>query len=67
MDGLKIMEGISGFWHYHLGDGSLTALCGARVMPTGKPVSQYGKTPPNYHIPETWCEICKKESTPDEK
>jgi hypothetical protein len=58
---LKIAEGVAGVWHYHLLEESSEgrmALCGALVMPTQIPLSYWKGTPPNYHIPESWCSTC---------
>ena len=55
---LLVMEGVESTWHYHLGKGGAEALCGAKVMPTQIPISAWDKTPPNYHIPESWCKTC---------
>lgn len=58
---LNVCEGIAGMWHYHLRRGtSVVALCGARVMHTSIPLARWGKTPPGYHIPESWCLGCTK-------
>jgi hypothetical protein len=66
--GLRIVEGISGTWYYHLQQDITSrpsqALCGARIMATGLPVSYWGKTPPNHHIPEKWCAVCAKLAEP---
>jgi len=55
---LRVLEGIHGTWHYHLGPKELrvpTSLCGDVVMTTSMPVSAWGtKT----HINERWCSRC---------
>lgn len=59
-----IVEGIEGRWRYHLrGEArSGPALCGASVMPTSIPLSYWGKTPADYHLPEKWCAACANKS-----
>ena len=53
---LKIVEGISGVWHYHLArDGK--ALCGARTMPTGLRLNTWGFR--SDHLHETYCRECE--------
>mgnify|MGYP001577341219 CR=1 FL=1 len=59
---MKVTEGISGLWHYHLRrDGVTTALCGATVMPTEIKVSDWG-VPFGKHFPKrpTWCKKCEQ-------
>ena len=58
---MKIVEGVEGFWHYHLArDGEKKALCGnERVMETSIPLSAWNSTPKDYHIPEKWCKECE--------
>lgn len=56
---LKIVEGIAGYWFYHLREGDTgKALCGAEVMRTSIPLDGWARTPTNYHIPEKWCHHC---------
>lgn len=64
---LRVVEGISGVWFYHLReeeDGKRNllqpALCGAPVMVTQIPISCWNRTPKDYHIPEHWCSTCEK-------
>lgn len=64
---MRIAEGISGTWHYHLRDeddskpnAAKLALCGAAVMQTQIPLEYWDKTPPNYHLPEKWCATCER-------
>lgn len=60
---MKVTEGISGYWHYHLShDNSPTySLCGARVMPTEMPLDNW-KVPFGEHFPKrpTFCKECDK-------
>lgn len=53
---LKIVEGISGTWFYHLAIDERIALCGeTRVMSTHVPVKIWGlKT----HLNERYCSRC---------
>ena len=57
---LVVTEGVAGVWCYHLNDEKqkARALCGAWTMPTSIKLECWGKTPPNYHIPESWCSKC---------
>ena len=63
---LRIVEGVSGVWFYHLRDDDQRelhlkpALCGKQVMGTKTPLSYWGKTPANHHIPEKWCKVCPR-------
>jgi hypothetical protein len=54
---LKVAEGISGTWFYHLScdEYSTRALCGERTMLTGVPLSAWGK---RGHLNERWCDKC---------
>ena len=56
---MKIVEGISGTWFYHLSEDGRTALCGdTRVMPTEIPLATWGlKT----HLNERYCKQCHNE------
>ena len=57
----QITEGIESSWNYHIStDDYTTSLCGKRTMLTSIPLLQWGFTPENYHIPESWCEECGK-------
>jgi hypothetical protein len=58
----KVVEGVESTWHYHIAPlGSLhTSLCGRMTMPTGIPLSGYGFTPKDYHIPVRWCQTCRQ-------
>ncbi len=61
MKDLCIKEGISGVWYYHLAKtDEYTSLCGTLVMHTSIPLAAWDCTPKDYHIPEKWCEKCKK-------
>lgn len=64
-----ITEDVESTWHYHLslwvrangakvGQPNVVALCGARVMPISIPLKAWDTTPPNWHIPESWCKKC---------
>ena len=57
---LKITEGVSGTWFYHLSHATspTRALCGAWVMSTSVPLSRWGRLIPNYHINERFCSKC---------
>lgn len=65
MKQLRITEGISGVWHYHLSEVTerppTTALCGARVMATAMTLDQWA-VPFGEHFPKrpTWCKECEK-------
>lgn len=58
----KIVEGISGTFHYHLQDGARPsspskrlAICGAHVMTTQLPLTAWGKSD---HLVSRWCKTC---------
>jgi hypothetical protein len=57
---LRVVEHVIGFWSYHLAEeGKYEALCGSKVMMnTIIDLDRWGKTPPDYHIPEKWCKRC---------
>jgi hypothetical protein len=59
----RVVEGISGHWHYHLAPwttaGIPTALCSARVMATSIPVSAWGT---QTHLGEKWCANCEQKA-----
>ncbi len=58
--GLECCEGVASVWHYHLRRPRRTrSLCGAFVMHSGRPLSQWGIVPPGYHIPESFCSACE--------
>lgn len=58
---LRVVEGISSTWHYHLRDHgqpsplSQPATCGARVMTTEIPLATWGTVG---HLRERWCQKC---------
>ena len=58
---LKVTEGVSGVWHYHLSEAhrESRALCGAQVMATSIPLQGW-KLPFGEHFPKrpTWREKC---------
>ena len=57
----KIVEGISGMWHYHLAhedSNGLTSLCGKQTMPTRSRLETWGFKPGHY--PTSYCEECEK-------
>lgn len=60
---MKVTEGISGMWHYHLSADETphVGLCGARVMSTGIPVESWGMAF-GEHFPKkpTWCAECER-------
>lgn len=61
--GLQCSEGVAGMWHYHLRQPEYTrALCGATVMSSGRPLSQWRIVPPAYHIPESFCSACEQKA-----
>jgi len=57
---LKIVEGISSQWHYHLSMGGREeVLCGEReVMQTSLPLNSWGFK--SEHIGETYCKECER-------
>ena len=59
----KIVESITGCWHYHLapirGDNTV-ALCGKPTMPTGGPIPLNFWGHKSDHIPESYCKVCEK-------
>lgn len=61
MDALKITEGVSGLWHYHLSlpTNPSRGICGALVMRTSIPRDDWG-LPFGEHFPKrpTWCAKC---------
>lgn len=58
-----IVEGVSGYWHYHLGksDRYGKALCGADTMYTAMPLDNWKKKF-GEHFPKrpSWCDTCEK-------
>lgn len=60
---MRITEGISGVWHYHLSadDSPSASLCGATTMPTNMQLSQWRK-PFGDHFPKrpTFCDECER-------
>ena len=59
MGEFKIVEGISGVWHYHLARADQRpeyALCGATTMPTTIPLEGWGRHSP--HIRSSYCKTC---------
>jgi hypothetical protein len=58
---LKVTEGISGMWHYHLSEAKreTRAICGAQTMTTSIPLEEW-RVPFGEHFPKrpTWCEKC---------
>lgn len=59
---LKITEGISSYWHYHLSTPAspYRGLCGAKVMHTAIKL-RYWRVPFGEHFPKrpTWCAQCE--------
>ena len=60
---MRITEGISGYWHYHLSDSvsRSRALCGAQTMDTAIQLKDWG-VPFGEHFPKrpTWCKKCSE-------
>lgn len=60
---LRISEGVSGLWHYHLSGSelSLRGLCGRSTMTTSIPLRAW-RVPFGEHFPKrpTWCERCEE-------
>ncbi len=60
----RICEGLSGTYFYHLTDGphtgAVTAICGARAMPTEVPIEAWGFVG---HLNERYCKACEDEWT----
>jgi hypothetical protein len=58
----EVTEGVEGYWHYHLSPaGAFTrSLCGRSTMRTSIRLDAWGKTPPDYHIPQKWCAECAR-------
>lgn len=58
---MKVTEGISGMWHYHISEDSDTSrsLCGRLVMPTSIKIEDWAK-PFGAHFPKqpTFCDKC---------
>jgi hypothetical protein len=59
-ENLKISEGISGVYFYHLSTAkhSERSLCGRRTMPTSIPIKAWGHY--NGHLKERYCAECEK-------
>lgn len=57
----SVTEGIESCWNYHISrpDQITQSLCGKPTMGTNVPLDAWGKTPKNYHLPETWCAKCE--------
>lgn len=54
--GLQIVESLAGTFFYHLArETPAKALCGARTMATGLPLTQWGY---RGHLGERYCAIC---------
>lgn len=62
VDGLHVTEGVSGVWYYHLSQAgtNATALCGAKTMSTGVPMSAWGA---RGHLSEKWCVTCASQAS----
>ena len=59
----RVVEGISGVWHYHLTDepkngSSAKSICGARTMYSGMPIDSWGYKPT--HMPTSYCKECER-------
>jgi hypothetical protein len=62
LDDIRIVEGISGLWHYHItNDSDARAMCGAWTMSTSIPLSRW-RVPFGAHFPKrpTWCQECEE-------
>ena len=58
MSGLRVVEGSSGTWFYHLATGSdFTSLCGKQTMACALPMSAWGTVT---HLKERYCKECEK-------
>lgn len=60
MSELRMVEGVSGVWFYHLTnmESSATALCGARTMACGARLSSWGFKGHHGHIKYGYCDKC---------
>lgn len=60
-DTLHIVEGVVGYWHYHLAPAGTNSqgLCGARTMFTSIPLGDWGMEG-GEHLPKhyTYCKKC---------
>ena len=59
-----VTEGVESTWHYHIseeGQDAHMSLCRSLVMSTSIPLTNWDKTPEDYHIREHWCEKCHDE------
>ncbi len=57
---VKLCEGASGVWHYHLcskRSSGLKALCGAQTMPSHAPLSSWRHKPD--HMRSSYCDKCE--------
>ena len=58
MNNLKIVEGVAGYYFYHLSNNTNhKSLCGEHTMQTGIPLSFWGKVS---HLNERYCKNCDK-------
>ena len=57
-DGMVIVEGVAGCWHYHIApaDRTAQAYCGAVTMSTHVAWNSWGYKPK--HIPHSYCKEC---------
>ena len=58
---VRVVEGISGVWHYHLAKAEgpfYEALCGARTMYSAAPLDSWGYKPD--HMPASYCAECAR-------
>lgn len=61
MQDLRVTEGVSGLWHYHLSrPGEYLGLCGARVMNSSLALSDWKLARNSDHMPKsaTYCAKC---------
>lgn len=60
MKELKIVEGVAGYWYYHLAPADKTsrALCGAWTMRTSIGLDRWGAKCGNEQIRYKWCSKC---------
>ena len=55
---LRVTESIYGTWYYHLArKNEYKALCGAHVMNSGIPLTDWGE---KTELGERWCSVCAR-------
>ncbi len=63
MTHFKIVEGINGYYSYHMikhGEGPARALCGARTMCTSLPIESWGEEFSIGCQSAKWCKDCER-------